>query len=328
MTNKRVENISVMMCAYNAEKYISESIESVLLQTYQRFELLVVDDASTDKTLDIAHEYAQKDYRIRVISKERNQGLAMARKVALKNARYDWGINIDADDVFLPTALEEFAKEINADPDLILVSSYAYYVDEDVQRRIGTQMIGPTSKKQFFDCFRSGKLMFFPSTSLFSKKHALKVGGTRIEGFDNTEKSQSKDYAEDLDLWSRMADLGTEGYYMRIVPKPLFLYRKHRGSMAAKNISLMNNKIRWIKACMVARRTGKSEPTFADFLHDMSLVERLNNKREDFAGILYKKATFGYISGNLVTMILFLLAAAILAPKLVYEKVNSREIRV
>lgn len=105
--------ISVIMPAYNVEKYIARSVESVLAQTYGDFELLIVDDGSTDGTGRIADEWAKKDERIGVIHQE-NGGVAAARNSALEAAKGDFVAFLDADDLWDATFLEKTYAKINA----------------------------------------------------------------------------------------------------------------------------------------------------------------------------------------------------------------------
>lgn len=109
--------VSVVMPIYNAEKYLSQAIESVLNQTLKDFELILVDDGSTDKSLEICQTYAEKDSRIQVIHQS-NGGICAARNCGLKNAKGEYLAFIDNDDVYLPDLLEEnynLARKYNAD---------------------------------------------------------------------------------------------------------------------------------------------------------------------------------------------------------------------
>src|ERR1700761_7286076 len=100
MSNK--PQITVLMPAYNAGKYIAEAIASVLGQTFGDFELLIVNDGSTDDTLDIINSFDDK--RIRVISQP-NQGVAAALNTGLKHAKAEYIARFDADDICLPQRL-------------------------------------------------------------------------------------------------------------------------------------------------------------------------------------------------------------------------------
>lgn len=97
--------VSIIMPSFNAEKYIKASIESVLNQTYPFWELLIVDDCSTDKTVDIIKSF--KDDRIKFFQNETNSGAAISRNYALREAKGKWIAFLDADDVWVSSKLEE-----------------------------------------------------------------------------------------------------------------------------------------------------------------------------------------------------------------------------
>lgn len=126
--------ISVIMPSYNAGKWIEEAIRHLLNQTFTDFELLVINDGSTDDTLSICERIAEKDPRVRIISQP-NGGLCSARNLGLKNAKGEYYTIIDSDDKILPDALQKLydaAKESNAD---IVVGGYET-VDFGKQTRV------------------------------------------------------------------------------------------------------------------------------------------------------------------------------------------------
>lgn len=112
--NYENEMVSIIMPAYNSERYIKNSIESVRNQTYKRFELIIVNDASTDNTWKIINYYAKMDERIHGISLEKNLGVAAARNVALERAAGRYIAFLDSDDLWVENKLEkqiEFLKK-------------------------------------------------------------------------------------------------------------------------------------------------------------------------------------------------------------------------
>lgn len=102
--------VSIITPAYNAEKYINDTIASVISQTYQYWEMVIVDDASNDNTNKIINKYQQKDKRIKLINLLNNQGVANARNTAIQNAKGRYIAFLDADDVWEKEKLE---KQIN-----------------------------------------------------------------------------------------------------------------------------------------------------------------------------------------------------------------------
>ena len=99
--------VSIIMPAYNAEKYIEEAIESVLKQTYRNWELIIVNDCSIDATEQIVKKYQEQDERIKFHSLTENQGVANARNTAIQNARGRYLAFLDSDDMWLPEKLEK-----------------------------------------------------------------------------------------------------------------------------------------------------------------------------------------------------------------------------
>ena len=110
--------ISIIMAAYNTEKTIEQAINSVLCQTYTNFELLVVNDCSTDRTAEWVKSIAAKDSRVRLISNVKNNGVSYTRKHGLEEAKGDWIAILDSDDAWEPEKLEKqivLQRRTNAD---------------------------------------------------------------------------------------------------------------------------------------------------------------------------------------------------------------------
>jgi teichuronic acid biosynthesis glycosyltransferase TuaG len=108
--NKPTNNtplVSVVTAAYNAEKFILQTIQSVLNQTYDNWEMLIVDDVSTDQTREIVTAEAEKDNRIKLICLENNSGAALARNHAIREAKGRYIAFLDSDDIWLPSKLEK-----------------------------------------------------------------------------------------------------------------------------------------------------------------------------------------------------------------------------
>ena len=133
--------VSVVMPSYNSARFIAQSIESVQAQTYSNWELLVVDDCSTDGTAAVAETMAEEDSRIRVFVNVRNSGAAYSRNRALQEAKGDWVAFLDSDDLWLPEKLE---KQIAFMRDSGCGFSYTEYetVNEDGEL-LGWRFSGP-----------------------------------------------------------------------------------------------------------------------------------------------------------------------------------------
>lgn len=118
--------ISVIVPAYNVEKSLSKCVDSVLNQTIRDFELIIVNDGSTDKTLEIANDYAKRDNRVKVINKE-NTGANFSRKVGFENSVGDYISFVDADDYLEPGYLETLYLAFEKDIDIVVCSYFIEY---------------------------------------------------------------------------------------------------------------------------------------------------------------------------------------------------------
>ncbi len=125
----RKPKVSVIIGFLNAVRFIEETIESVCAQTYQRWELLLVDDGSTDGSSEIAQRYSEQyPEKVRLLEHERhrNEGVAASRNLGVRHARGDYVATLDADDVWLPHKLEQQAAILSSHPDAVMV----YGLDE------------------------------------------------------------------------------------------------------------------------------------------------------------------------------------------------------
>lgn len=123
------EMVSVIIPLYNAEKYIAETIESVLQQTYQNFEVIVIDDCGTDHSVEIVKRY--KDERIKIFHNERNMGIAYSRNRGLKESSGEYIALLDNDDVAINTRLEKQVAFLQEHPEIDVVSGNAQWIDEN-----------------------------------------------------------------------------------------------------------------------------------------------------------------------------------------------------
>lgn len=119
-----MSSISIVIPVYNSEKYLKRCIKSVLKQTYMQFELILVNDGSTDKSLEICNEYKKRDNRIKVINKQ-NEGSIKARKAGIESATSDYITFIDSDDWIHSKTLENIDKRIKEDnPEVLVYNMY------------------------------------------------------------------------------------------------------------------------------------------------------------------------------------------------------------
>lgn len=121
--------VSIVMPNYNGEKYISETVESVLAQTHGKWELLIIDDCSKDTSLDIIKQYAEKDERIQLIALDKNAGVAHARNIGIEKAQGKYIALLDSDDVWAVDKLERQVALLEESDAQLAYCSYDF-IDE------------------------------------------------------------------------------------------------------------------------------------------------------------------------------------------------------
>ena len=318
--------ISVVVCCYNAQTTITETLASLQAQSWTELEILVIDDGSNDHSVEIVTAIAAHDTRVRLLLNECNHGTAWTRQRGLNQASNELVMFFDADDIAEPTLIERLATTILSDAALIGVGCHARYIDE-CGAPLGLQRIAPENRTAFDTIYSGNKLLFMLPTTLFRRLDALAVGGYRLDLMPNTQGIRYEDFSEDLDLWCRMSDLGAQGRYFVTIPEPLFRYRKPNNSLSTRNLKLMQLKMRWIKDCLLRRRTGLAERSLIEFINSRTTLEQFNDWRSDKAAEFYKKAGFCYSQRNWLGMGLYLGLTGLISPKLVRQKLRTQMAR-
>lgn len=196
--------VSVITTVYNGEKYIREAIDGVLNQTFEDFELIVINDGSTDKTLEILRSY--RDPRIIIIDNQKNIGIPKSLNKALGIARGEYIVRQDADDISLDTRLERQTKFLIENKDVGLVGTSYYTIDGD-GREIGVAEC-PSGEKA---------IHFIGLPTIMVRRDCLeKMGGFR-EVFE---------IAEDYDLYLRLSEV----FQIGTIREPLYKYRLYNSS--------------------------------------------------------------------------------------------------
>ncbi len=191
----REPDVSVLMSCYNASRWLHEAIDSVLAQTHSNFELILINDGSTDETWNIIQNYQDRDQRIVALSKQ-NTGLADSLNVGLSKAKGAWIARLDADDFCEPMRLEQQLDFVRNHPEVVLLGAGFVEIDE-AGRSIKTQLYPSRHRKLLRHMERSQR--FFPhSSAFFSRQLARDVGGYNPL-FRKTQ---------DRDLWFRFAERG------------------------------------------------------------------------------------------------------------------------
>ncbi len=211
--------VSVLMACYNGSRWLHQAINSILMQTFEDFECILVDDGSTDISWKIIQSYRDQDQRIVAISKE-NTGLASSLNVGISQARGRWIARLDADDLCEPTRLAEQMRFVHNRPELVLLGTGCLTIDE--QGRDIRPYNYPTehcSLVRNLECARA----FFPHSSAFYRTDIVRqIGGYNMRMYR----------AQDFQLWLQLSRRGE----IACLPNILVRLRQH-----ACQVSLENN---------------------------------------------------------------------------------------
>lgn len=229
--------ISIITATYNHENYIAECIESVLCQTYENWEMIIVDDASTDKTPYIVEQYAKKDNRIKFIRNEKNNGplfFDVTFNLALKEAKGEWIGWLDGDDVFVQKSLEIRVNALNELPEdkrkniSMVYGRYGRIWMDSKRIELPIPYYENPKYSPIIRNTPAGMALiwllqvfgFTPiGTLLLNKEKLLKIGGFK----------QIPRELKAVDICT-LAFLSLEGEWLYI-PKVLFFWRRHANSM-------------------------------------------------------------------------------------------------
>ena len=216
--NKIYPLISVVIPAYNAELFLDETLESVLSQTYENWECIIVNDGSTDSTESVAKKWCEKDSRFRLTDKE-NGGLSSARNWGIKESKAEYIAFLDADDILTPDSLEvriNVLIEQNVD---LVATKLQHFTDKlpKVSKNNARQDVLYYAKEGLTQLMAFNKVT--PSTVLCKKSVMDEVGG-----FTWHKK------AEDLHCWLKVL---FAGYKIYRIDETLLLYRLVENSMSS-----------------------------------------------------------------------------------------------
>jgi len=211
-----VTEFSIIVPAFNAEGTLAEALDSVIGQSFEDWEAIVVDDGSGDGTARIAQDYASQDDRIRFY-RQSNAGAASARNAAARHAIAPWLLPLDADDLLLPEALERQAAFIESHPRFDMYSLGTLLQDLDGSRRVWSVSAAHACIESYtLDMLIEENLLTV--TTVISTRFFRRLGGFR------------ELYLEDYDLWLRALAAGGRHLHN---PEPLAVYRVSQTSKNA-----------------------------------------------------------------------------------------------
>ena len=254
--------VSAIIPAYNAERFIERTLNSILNQTYKNLEVLVVDDGSQDRTVEIVKAIAQEDRRV-ILLHQSNSGVARARNLAIAKAKGEYIAPIDADDIWYPQKIEKQVEVfLNSEPSVGLVYTWSVLIDEEDCLKNRYSLVDSF----YFLQPRSIEgqvylpLIYRNFTSNASVPLIHRTCFEKVGKYNELFKQQNAQGCEDWDLHLRIA----EHYQFRVVPKFLVGYRQLSSSMS-------NNHFKMIESYnLVMQNVRERHPKIPEYIYSWS----------------------------------------------------------
>jgi len=292
--------VTVLLSCYNGACWLAEAINSVLNQTFEGFEFIIVDDGSTDTSPEIIKHFADQDARIVVIHK-RNTGLADSLNVGIQSARGTWIARLDADDISEPDRLQQQLVVARNNLGLAFIGSGHHRIDES-GKIVKTHRF-PVTHSQLVKRLTSKRKFPAHSSAMYRTDMVRSIGGYRVRILR----------AQDYDLWLRLSEIGQ----FTTLTQPLVRFRTHsdqvshqdsgRRQQIDSHVALVSH---WL------RRFGSPDPVDAaeeDFAMFRAWVAdgKAQQRMFDYLDYLWQvnarlttgtKLPFGYISAVIVAL--------------------------
>lgn len=260
--------VTILMSVYNGEKYLREAIDSILNQTFTDFEFLIVNDGSTDRTVEILRSY--DDPRIKIVDNEKNIGLTKSLNIGLRIARGEYIARMDADDVSISERLEKEIEFLNQKRNTGLVGTYYTLINDKGKVLHAVKPL--TDSKELKEQLLI-KNQFGHGSVMFRAECIEKVGRYREEFMS----------AQDYDLWLRISEV----YDMANIPELLYKWRLDINSISVNRKSQQDKyALLAIELAKERRRFGKDrlqtlkEAENGKIFNDLLLKTSSQNRKE------------------------------------------------
>ncbi|BAU13326.1 glycosyl transferase family 2 [Leptolyngbya sp. NIES-3755] len=228
-----VGQVSVIVPVYNAEQYIEETLRSLFSQTYENFEVIIVDDGSPDNSIALCRQF--DDPRLKIVQ-QKNRGLPGARNTGIRHAQGEYLSLLDADDLWLPEKLEKHVKHLQASPKVGVSFSYSVFIDEQ-SRSMGLYQM-PRKIRNITPPYVLCRNPVGNGSAAVIRRETFEdikfqddlYGVTEDFYFDERLRFEKAD-ATDLECWTRIA--ATTKWQLEGIPEALTLYRINAGGLSA-----------------------------------------------------------------------------------------------
>jgi GT2 family glycosyltransferase len=245
--------VTVLLPVHDAERFLSEAVESILAQSFADFELLAIDDGSRDGSASILDEYARRDRRVRVVRRP-HEGLVATLNAGLSLARAELVARMDADDVALPERLERQLARLEREPALVCIGGAFELIDE--AGRLFDRAFPPCDHATILARALRGESTISHSAATYRREVVRALGG-----YDEAAR-----WVEDLDLWLRLSEHGA----LANLPELVSRVRHHQRSVSeqhaaeqleqAKRVAGLASRRRGLDASLVQPRPWRPLP--------------------------------------------------------------------
>jgi glycosyltransferase involved in cell wall biosynthesis len=263
--SRTVPSICVLMPVHNEERFCAEAIESILNQTYGAFEFIIVNDGSTDGSLEILRHYAQRDARICLIDLPENCGLSNCLNLGLARARADLIARMDADDVALPHRLQAQLAFFEQHPSIQVAGSSQLHMDIDgSNERLNVSLTDVAEVRETL----VSRNAIAHSTVMMRREPIIGLGGYR----------PAFDLAEDYDLWLRVSEKAD----IANMPDALMRVRRHPGNTNIYAGDRQEFLAQVARYCGMLRRRGQGDPfNNTDVYSDVAMMDMMELSEEE-----------------------------------------------
>lgn len=238
--------ITVALSVYNGERFLAEAIESVLGQTFEDFEFLIVDDGSSDATSVILQHYAARDTRIRPIIRE-NRGLVASLNQLLEEARAPLIARMDADDLAAPTRFAKQFAFLDANPAVGVLGSWTTDINEVGAPHPVAAPDHPVTHEDFLAAIDCGLPLLCHPAVMYRRDIVRSVGGYHA----------AFRHCEDLDLWLRLATVTR----IANLPERLLHYRHYEDQVSSRHATVQQVGAAVARIAYHERLAGRHDPT-------------------------------------------------------------------
>ncbi|CAN7570713.1 glycosyltransferase [Cupriavidus necator] len=301
--------VSVVLPVFNGAELLPLAIESVLKQSFRDFELIILDDGSSEDIASIVANY--DDPRVRFVSRA-NKGLGATLNELIELARCDYIARMDADDVCEPRRLELQIRFMESNPEVVLVGGQIQFIVGDRYCAAGRMPMG--HEEIINELMRSRFPLCHPAI-LFRKSAAGSVGGYRVNGA-----------GEDLDFFLRMGEVGL----LANISEPVLNYRIQTQSLSMRHARDLNKGYTFAVENAFRRRNELPEHSFEEFSKSIwprrSFIKKLRDTSQNISERLYRRGLLAKGRSSLSGYIFFIMLTAIMRPRAALRRVRESKL--